>query len=96
MTLTKEQQEEQTRILERGTGWDAYGFARNIPGADIEALQQVVLECKDGYFVYRFAKDIPGADIQVLHQRLQALADESPEARFYLSRFEDELSDRLR
>lgn len=57
-------------ILERGTGWDAYNFAVDIAGADIQALQQVILERGDGCDAYCFAKDIDGADVDALQKVL--------------------------
>lgn len=65
--LTLAEEVEQARILREGTGLDAYFFAQN-PGADIQALQEVILARGKGWTVQAFAHDIPGADIQVLQE----------------------------
>lgn len=41
--LTPEQAQEQARILQNGSGFEAYQFASEVPGADIPALQARVL-----------------------------------------------------
>ncbi|MFA5759004.1 MAG: hypothetical protein WC942_06585, partial [Clostridia bacterium] len=40
----------------------AYGFAKDVPGANIEKCQEAA--CQDPHYAYYFAKDIPGADIE--------------------------------
>lgn len=67
-SLTPEQEAEQARIIHEGTSRDAYLFALNIPGAAIQALQEVVLERSDGWNIYLFARDIPDANIQALQE----------------------------
>jgi len=46
----------------------AYEFAYNIKGADVKALQQVVIKSGNPKWAYKFARDVKGADIKVLQQ----------------------------
>lgn len=66
VSLSDDNAAKQKDILDRGCGWEAYHFAKNIPGADIQSLQQVVIERGDGCDAYWFAKDINGADVEAL------------------------------
>ena len=50
-------------VLECKTNW-CYGFALDIPGADIKAHEKVILELKDLLYCFHFAKDIPGANVE--------------------------------
>lgn len=68
LTLGAEAEKWQQDIINSGTGWDAYIFARDIDGADIRALQKVVSERGDGRTAYKFACQIYGADIEALQQ----------------------------
>lgn len=60
--MTPEQQREQDRLLKEGTGWDCTEFARDIEGADSEALERRVLAIGDEFDCYVFARDVRGAD----------------------------------
>lgn len=60
----------QNRVLERGSGWQAYCFAKDVRGADINALQKVVLERGDGFDALAFARDIVNADVHRLQRRV--------------------------
>lgn len=71
--MTKDQIIEQARVLEIGDGWECYWFARDVEGADIEALQARVLAVGNGWNCYCFARDIKGADIDALQARIKEL-----------------------
>ena len=56
--------EENEKIaFEAKTHW-CYEFARNIPGVNIKAHEQVILELKDPEYCYLFAKNISEANIE--------------------------------
>ena len=55
--------QEQIRILTVGTAGEAFQFARDVPGADIGALQERVLETGHAWHVILFAKHVRGADV---------------------------------
>lgn len=60
----------QQRLLEIGTGSEAFLFAKLVPGADVEQLEKRVLEVGDGYDAFLFADEINGADVPRLQQRV--------------------------
>lgn len=66
--LSRKDAAQQQKIIESGIGCDAYLFAKDVKGADREALQYVVLEYGDGLDVTNFARYVKGADIQALQQ----------------------------
>ena len=66
--MTPEQEKRQQAIIERGDAVDAYRFARDVEGADVNALQAVVVERGNGWDTYQFARDIEGADIDALQR----------------------------
>ena len=68
--LTPEQNAEQARILQGGSGFEAYHFAYKVPGADIAALQARVLTAGDAMDCYLFARDVRGADIAAFQERV--------------------------
>jgi len=63
--MNESQKEKQKELLSEGRGWDCYMFARDVPGADIQALQARVLEIGTGCDCYRFAINIHSADVDV-------------------------------
>lgn len=69
-TLTPEQLAEQTRILKEGTGRDSYLFARDVPGANVPALQARVNAVGTGMDACFFARDVPEADIAACQTRV--------------------------
>jgi hypothetical protein len=50
-------------------------FARNIPGAPIEELQNIILEKAQAYETVEFASNVKGADIKKLQDRVIELGD---------------------
>lgn len=56
----------QQNIFDSGDGYAAYNFAKQVDGADIRALQNVILCRGTGDNAYRFAKHTTGADITTL------------------------------
>ena len=62
--------QEQARILQVGTGFDAYRFAYRVLGADIAALQARVLAVGEALDCYLFARDVQGADIAACQDRV--------------------------
>ena len=73
MVLTRSQKDKQRRVIKKENCWDIYKFARDNTGADVAALQQVLIqqmatkEC-DPHIPCMFARDIPGADVTALQQ----------------------------
>lgn len=49
-----------------------YGFARYVPGANVESLQQALLNAKlDAAYIRDFALNVPGADIDAFAQKIK-------------------------
>ena len=67
--LTPEQSQKQARILQDGSGFEAYQFASEVPGADIPALQARVLAVGESWDL-NFARDVSGADCASLQAQL--------------------------
>ena len=68
--LTPEQAAEQARILQDGSGFEAYQFASEVPGADIPAMQSRVLAVGTAWEAYYFARDVPKADMAACQARV--------------------------
>ena len=69
-------------IINYGSAFDNYNFAKNVKGADILGHQQAIEECEvDDYnynkyeIIYKFAKDVYGADIESLAKSFPKLSD---------------------
>lgn len=60
----------EAKVLRYGSEFDAYIFAKNVPGADVAACQKRVLEGKSGQVLGFFAQGIDGADIEALQLRI--------------------------
>lgn len=56
----------QNAVIENGSVWDVYRFARYVPGSDIPTLQQAVMSSGNMDTICSFARYIDGADIQTL------------------------------
>lgn len=63
----------QHKILMEGCEFDAYLFAKEVPGADIAACQARVLNGNSPQVLRFFAQDVEGADILALQARMNAL-----------------------
>lgn len=68
--FSKAQQDRQDEIIENGTAMSAYLFARDTPGADVDALQQKVIDSGDADAMAWFAAEVPGADTEELQERV--------------------------
>lgn len=68
--LTPEQSQKQAQILQDGSGFEAYQFASEVPGADIPALQARVLAVGDSWDLFHYARDVRGADWASLQAQL--------------------------
>ena len=73
--MNESQEEKQKELLSEGSGWDCHTFARDVPGADVDALQARVMEIGDGEDCCRFAIDVHGADIKTLQERVLEIGD---------------------
>ena len=63
----------EARVIEDDReGQNCYHYARDIRGANIEALQARVLEVGSAIWCLLFARDIKGADIPALQSRVMA------------------------
>jgi len=60
----------QQKILMQGCEFDAYLFAKEVPGADIAACQARVLNGNSPQVLRFFAQDVEGADILALQARM--------------------------
>ncbi len=60
----------EARLLQNGSAWECLLWARDVPGADIVALQNRILQIGDGYDCYVLAHDVPEADKKALEQRV--------------------------
>ena len=68
--MNESQKEKQKELLSEGSGCDCCVLAKDVPGADIQALQSRVMEIGDGDDCCEFAINIPGADIPALQARV--------------------------
>lgn len=64
--MRQAEKREQQEILEDKDVSRALQFARDVEGADIKALQAMVIERGDGTDAYSFARHIEGADVEAL------------------------------
>ena len=69
-------------IVNYGSAFDNYNFAKNVKGVNILDHQQAIEECEANDYnynkyemIYKFARDIPGADIESLAKSFPKLSD---------------------
>lgn len=69
-------------IVNYGSAFDNYNFAKNVKGINILDHQQAIEECEANDYnynkyemIYKFARDIPGADIESLAKSFPKLSD---------------------
>jgi hypothetical protein len=70
---------DEEEVLASGNPELAYRFARDVPGANIKKLEDIVVQ--DPYWSYLFAQDIPGANIR----RLEDIVVQDPEYLYWFA-----------
>lgn len=61
--LSEELRQQQAEVIEGGDPLDAYEFAINNPGADVDALGDVILAVGDFTLILLFVQDVRGVDV---------------------------------
>jgi len=75
--MNQAQLQKQQYIVDHGDAAMAYCFAHDVPDADIQALEQVVIAEKNATIACDFAEDINGANIKALEQVVVQYGDSS-------------------